>query len=58
MSTTKIMLIRHAEKPNGEPGVMPDGSQSGDALTATRMGARQKAALGYLIMIFETRPGR
>jgi broad specificity phosphatase PhoE len=35
MSTTKIMLIRHAEKPNGEPGVMPDGSQSGDALTAT-----------------------
>ena len=35
MSTTKIMLIRHAEKPNGEPGVMPHGSQSRDALTAT-----------------------
>ena len=29
MPTTKIMLIRHAEKPNGNggPGLMPDGAQ-------------------------------
>ena len=31
----KIMVIRHAEKPNGEPGVMPDGSENPEALTAT-----------------------
>ncbi len=35
MPTTKIMVIRHAEKPNGEPGIMPDGSQNSEALTAT-----------------------
>ena len=35
MPTTKIMVIRHAEKPNGEPGVMPDGSENPVALTAT-----------------------
>jgi hypothetical protein len=35
MPTTKIMVIRHAEKPNGEPGVMPDGSENPEALTAT-----------------------
>jgi broad specificity phosphatase PhoE len=35
MPTTKIMVIRHAEKPNGEPGVMPDGSENAEALTAT-----------------------
>jgi len=34
MPATKIMLIRHAEKPNGEPGLMPDGSQNPEALTA------------------------
>jgi hypothetical protein len=28
MPAAKIMLIRHAEKPNGEAGVMPDGAQS------------------------------
>lgn len=33
--TSKIMVIRHAEKPNGEPGVMPDGTQNSEALTAT-----------------------
>jgi len=25
MPATKIMLIRHAEKPNGDVGVMPKG---------------------------------
>jgi len=36
MPTTKIMLIRHAEKPNGNggPGLMPDGAQNPEALTA------------------------
>jgi broad specificity phosphatase PhoE len=32
--TTKIMLIRHAEKPNRDGGVMPDGTANPDALTA------------------------
>jgi broad specificity phosphatase PhoE len=40
---TKIMLIRHAEKPNGEPGVMPDGTLNAEALTAT--GWRRAQAL-------------
>jgi hypothetical protein len=35
MQTSKIMVIRHAEKPNGEPGLMPDGSENPEALTAT-----------------------
>nr|WP_294553386.1 histidine phosphatase family protein [uncultured Rhodopila sp.] len=35
MPTTKIMVIRHAEKPNGGPGLMPDGTQNPEALTAT-----------------------
>jgi broad specificity phosphatase PhoE len=34
MPITKIMLIRHAEKPNGDPGLMPDGTQNPKALTA------------------------
>jgi broad specificity phosphatase PhoE len=34
MPTTKIMLIRHAEKPNGDAGLMPDGTQNSQALTA------------------------
>ena len=34
MPAAKIMLIRHAEKPNGEAGVMPDGAQNPEALTA------------------------
>ncbi len=29
------MVIRHAEMPNGDPGVMPDGSANPEALTAT-----------------------
>jgi broad specificity phosphatase PhoE len=38
MPQTKIMVIRHAEKPGeptDEPGLMPDGSQNDKALTAT-----------------------
>jgi hypothetical protein len=37
MPAAKIMLIRHAEKPNGDggPGLMPDGTQNPEALTAT-----------------------
>jgi hypothetical protein len=35
MPTTKIIVVRHAEKPNGEAGLMPDGSQNPEALTAT-----------------------
>ena len=35
MPATKIMLIRHAEKPNGDGGIMPDGAQNPEALTAT-----------------------
>ena len=35
MPAAKIMLIRHAEKPNGEAGVMPDGTENPEALTAT-----------------------
>jgi broad specificity phosphatase PhoE len=34
MPTTKIMLIRHAERPNGDGGVMPDGTANPEALTA------------------------
>jgi broad specificity phosphatase PhoE len=34
MPATKIMLIRHAEKPNGDAGLMPDGTQNPEALTA------------------------
>ncbi len=35
MPAIKIMVIRHAEKPNGEQGIMPDGSENPEALTAT-----------------------
>jgi broad specificity phosphatase PhoE len=33
MPVAKIMLIRHAEKPNGDEGLMPDGTQNPEALT-------------------------
>jgi hypothetical protein len=33
MPTTKIMVIRHAEKPNGDGGLMPDGTPNPEALT-------------------------
>ena len=39
----KIMVIRHAEKPNGEPGVMSEGAENPKALTAT--GWKRAAAL-------------
>lgn len=35
MATSKIMVIRHAEKPNGTGGVMSDGSANPEALTPT-----------------------
>jgi broad specificity phosphatase PhoE len=35
MATSKIMVIRHGEKPNGSGGVMPDGSVNPEALTPT-----------------------
>jgi hypothetical protein len=43
MATTEIMVIRHAEKPNGEPGLMPDGTEDPEALTPT--GWRRAEAL-------------
>jgi hypothetical protein len=46
MPTTKIMVIRHAEKPNGEAGLMPDGSQNPKALTAA--GWKRASGLGGL----------
>lgn len=37
MPAAKIMLIRHAEKPDGDsgPGLMPNGAENPKALTAT-----------------------
>jgi broad specificity phosphatase PhoE len=37
MAASKIMVIRHAEKPNGDggPGLMPNGAENPRALTAT-----------------------
>jgi broad specificity phosphatase PhoE len=35
MATSKIMVIRHAEKPDGSGGVMPDGSTNPEALIPT-----------------------
>ena len=43
IQSSKIMVIRHAEKPNGEPGVTPDDSENPEALTAT--GWRRARAL-------------
>ena len=47
MPSTKIMVIRHAEKPNGEPGVYPGGvgteQQRDESLAAT--GWRRAQAL-------------
>ena len=42
---TKIMVIRHAEKPNGERGMMPDGTENPEALTVTGW-KRAKALVG------------
>lgn len=35
MPTTKIMVIRHAEKPDQDQGVMPDGTPNPEALTVS-----------------------
>jgi hypothetical protein len=35
MPKNKIMLIRHAEKPNGELGELPNGSENEESLTPT-----------------------
>jgi broad specificity phosphatase PhoE len=43
MPTTKILFIRHAERPNGEKGAMPNGQPNDQALTPT--GWRRAAAL-------------
>jgi broad specificity phosphatase PhoE len=53
LPTTKIMVIRHAEKPNGEPGIMPDGSPNPKALTATGW-SRARALVG----LFDPQGGR
>jgi broad specificity phosphatase PhoE len=49
----KIMVIRHAEKPNGDPGIMPDGSPNPKALTATGW-SRARALVG----LFDPQGGR
>ena len=48
MPAAKIMLIRHAEKPNGDsgPGLMPNGAENPRALTMT--GWRRADALAGL----------
>ncbi|MBV8526309.1 MAG: hypothetical protein JOY71_30070 [Acetobacteraceae bacterium] len=43
MPTTKIMVIRHAEKPDQDQGVMPDGTPNPEALTVS--GWRRAGAL-------------
>jgi broad specificity phosphatase PhoE len=53
MSTTKIMVIRHAERPNGESGAMPDGQPNVEALTPTGW-LRAQALAGF----FATPDGR
>jgi len=45
VSTIKIIIIRHAEKPDGDAGVAPDGSPDGEALTV-RGWQRSGALLG------------
>jgi broad specificity phosphatase PhoE len=48
MSTAKIMVIRHAEKPNGAAGVMPDGTVDPEALTPTGW-QRAGALVGFFL---------
>jgi broad specificity phosphatase PhoE len=48
LPTTKIMVIRHAEKPSGEPGLMPDGTKNPEALTATGW-RRANALVGLFV---------
>jgi hypothetical protein len=46
MTDKKIMVIRHAEKPNGELGEAPDRSENEESLTATGW-KRAKALVGF-----------
>lgn len=57
MPAAKIMLIRHAEKPDGEggPGLMPDGTQNPEALTALGW-TRANALVGLFASANEARP--
>lgn len=55
MPMTKIMLIRHAEKPNGEAGIMPDGKQNPEALTQTGW-KRANALVGLFAPANEAAP--
>jgi broad specificity phosphatase PhoE len=57
MPATRIMLIRHAEKPDGDggPGLMPDGTQNPEALTALGW-ARANALVGLFAPANEAAP--
>jgi broad specificity phosphatase PhoE len=55
MPATKIMLIRHAEKPNGDAGIMPDGAQNPEALTALGW-TRANALVGLFAPANEAAP--
>ena len=57
MPATKIMLLRHAEKPDGDggPGLMPDGTQNPEALTALGW-TRANALVGLFASANEARP--
>jgi broad specificity phosphatase PhoE len=55
MPATKIMLIRHAEKPNGDVGIMPDGAQNPEALTALGW-TRANALVGLFAPANEASP--
>ena len=54
MPATKIMLIRHAEKPSGDAGLMPDGTQNPEALTA--LGWMRQRAVGLFAPANEAAP--
>jgi hypothetical protein len=55
MPATKIMLIRHAEKPNGDVGLMPDGAQNPEARTALGW-TRANALVGLFALANEASP--
>jgi broad specificity phosphatase PhoE len=55
MPVTKIMLIRHAEKPNGDVGLMPDGAQNPEALSALGW-TRANALVGLFAPADEAAP--
>jgi broad specificity phosphatase PhoE len=55
MPATKIMLIRHAEKPNGDAGLMPDGTENPKALT-TLGWTRANALVGLFAPANEALP--